>query len=52
MEFDLYDVGDATTYRPTLRLPVQGQPAVYGGGNIVAVRDTTAHIYRLSPNRQ
>jgi hypothetical protein len=50
VEFDLYDVDDAITYRHTLRLPIQGTPAVYGGGTVVAVRDTTVHVYRLSGN--
>ncbi len=50
VEFDLYDVGNAITYRHTLRLPVQGNPAVYGAHTVVTVRDTTVHVYRLSEN--
>lgn len=52
VEFDLYDVGDAIAYRHTLQLSVQGNTAVYGGGTVAAVSDTTVHLYRLSRNAQ
>lgn len=51
VEFDLYDVGAEITYRHSVRLPVRGDPAVYGKSLVVAARDTTVHVYRLENPR-
>lgn len=51
MEFDRYRVHDGIVYRHTARFPVQGDPAVLGLDRLVAVRDTSVHVYSYTHDR-